>query len=370
MSKLISGRVKRVPQVSISSERYQFLSLEEAEPNLGDPLVGPSSIGANPFAGGEAYVLVASSSDIGKRYWALPQSVSGVGIVTYSDASGISTSVISGFGTIHSLTVTGVTTFSGNTQSTSPSSGTLIVSGGVGIGSSLFVGRSINVNGIPIGRTGVGTDSFFVGRESGSKNTSGNYNNFFGRRSGFNNLTGSGNNLFGAYSGYENIEGNDNTFIGNFSGFNSYSGSSNIFIGKNSGYNNEDGNKNQFIGEESGYHNTTGDNNIFIGSGSGYSNESGSNNVAIGNSVQLLSSTASNNLAIGVGDNTWIYGDSSYNVGFGTNIPAQKVDVVGAVKASNGFISVGNTTPIQISLIGTQLTFTAVGIGSTTFTLV
>ena len=41
----------------------------------------------------------------------------------------------------------------------------------------------------------------------------------------------------------------------------------------------------------------------------------------------------------------------------------------GIVTATSGFISIANTTPIQISLIGNQLTFTAVGIGSTTFTL-
>jgi hypothetical protein len=41
----------------------------------------------------------------------------------------------------------------------------------------------------------------------------------------------------------------------------------------------------------------------------------------------------------------------------------------GIVTATNGFISVGNTTPIQISLSGNLLTFTAPGIGSTTFTL-
>lgn len=370
MTKLVSGRVKRTPQVSISSERYEYLSLEESEPNLGDPLVGPSSIGANPFNGETAYVLIASPSDIGKRYWTLPQNVFGIGIVTYSDTSGISTNLISGFANIHSLSVSGVSTFSGEIPSTSTSSGALIVSGGVGIGSSLFVGRGLNLNGVPLGRIGLGTDCFFIGREAGQKNTSGNYNNFFGRRAGFQNLTGSGNNIFGAYAGYENTEGNNNNFLGNFSGFNSYSGSSNNFIGKNSGYSNQDGNSNNFIGEESGYQNTSGSNNIFIGKGAGYSNESGSNNVAIGNSVALYSPTVNNNLAIGVRDNHWIYGNSSYNVGFGTNLPTEKVDVVGTVKASAGFISVGNTTPIQISLIGNELTFTAVGIGSTTFTLV
>lgn len=41
----------------------------------------------------------------------------------------------------------------------------------------------------------------------------------------------------------------------------------------------------------------------------------------------------------------------------------------GIITATNGFISVGNTTPVTIELIGNQLTFNAVGIGSTTFTL-
>jgi hypothetical protein len=45
------------------------------------------------------------------------------------------------------------------------------------------------------------------------------------------------------------------------------------------------------------------------------------------------------------------------------------VNVVGVISASGGFISVGNTTPIQISLVGNELTFTAVGIGSTTLIL-
>ena len=44
-------------------------------------------------------------------------------------------------------------------------------------------------------------------------------------------------------------------------------------------------------------------------------------------------------------------------------------EFVGVITAAGGFISVGNTTPIQISLVGNQLTFTAVGIGSTTLTL-
>lgn len=41
----------------------------------------------------------------------------------------------------------------------------------------------------------------------------------------------------------------------------------------------------------------------------------------------------------------------------------------GIVTAVGGFISVGNTTPIKISLSGNKLIFTASGIGSTSFTL-
>jgi len=43
--------------------------------------------------------------------------------------------------------------------------------------------------------------------------------------------------------------------------------------------------------------------------------------------------------------------------------------VAGIVTATTGFVSIANTTPVTIELIGNQLTFNAVGIGSTTFTL-
>ena len=48
---------------------------------------------------------------------------------------------------------------------------------------------------------------------------------------------------------------------------------------------------------------------------------------------------------------------------------ALTVNNTGIVTAIGGFISVGNTTPIKITLVGNKLSFTAVGIGSTTFTL-
>ena len=38
MTKLISGRVHKVPSANVSAERYQFLEIAEAEPDLGLPL--------------------------------------------------------------------------------------------------------------------------------------------------------------------------------------------------------------------------------------------------------------------------------------------------------------------------------------------
>lgn len=53
----------------------------------------------------------------------------------------------------------------------------------------------------------------------------------------------------------------------------------------------------------------------------------------------------------------------------GETVLSGDVVVSGIVTAQNGFTSGINTTPIQITLDGNQLTFTAAGIGSTTFTL-
>ena len=49
----------------------------------------------------------------------------------------------------------------------------------------------------------------------------------------------------------------------------------------------------------------------------------------------------------------------------GTGITASN----GIITAATGFISIGNTTPIRITVSGNILSFTAVGIGSTFFRL-
>lgn len=376
MAKLVSGRVRVTSFSGITSDRYQFLGLEQAEPNLGDPLVGPSSIGANPLPSPNAYVLAADPTTPGKRYWAVVESLAGSGIVTFSQTSGISSSVDGGYAFVTRLQSTGITTISSGQSATSTTNAALIVSGGVGVGQSIIVGQNLIVNGIFLGKVGFATDNFFIGRQAGAFNGAGNYNNFFGRRSGFNNTNGNNNNFFGAFSGFENSSGNDNIFIGRDTGFDNISGSFNNFFGRNAGNNNITGNNNIFIGRESGYLNEDGNDNIFIGDGSGYVNANGSNNISIGNSQSPPIPNGSNQLSIGIEGDRWIVGNSNFNVGIGTTIAQSKLTiggdlhVSGIITATEGFISIGNTTPIKIELVGNQLTFIAVGIGSTTLTLV
>jgi len=96
MSKLVSGRVKKTPQSGITSDRYQFLGLDQAEPDLGDPLIGPSSIGSNPYAGAIDDLYLVSSDGSGNRYWiSQPDAISG-GIVTPGSITVRDTGVIVG----------------------------------------------------------------------------------------------------------------------------------------------------------------------------------------------------------------------------------------------------------------------------------
>ena len=63
MVKYLSGRVKRTPQDQLKDDRYKYLNLEQAEPNLSDPLAGPT-----PPPGGQ-YQLIAIPGYPGQRFW-------------------------------------------------------------------------------------------------------------------------------------------------------------------------------------------------------------------------------------------------------------------------------------------------------------
>ena len=47
MTKLISGRVKKTPSANVSASRYEFIRLEETEPDLGVPAANGYILTAN-----------------------------------------------------------------------------------------------------------------------------------------------------------------------------------------------------------------------------------------------------------------------------------------------------------------------------------
>ena len=70
MAQYNSGRKKRFGQRDITTDRYDYLGLEQAEPDLGDPKVGVGSTVANPKPIGQTFLLAAVDGYEGKRYWA------------------------------------------------------------------------------------------------------------------------------------------------------------------------------------------------------------------------------------------------------------------------------------------------------------
>ena len=66
MPKYLSGRVKRTDQAYLSTDRYQFLGLEQAEPNLADPPAGGTS--PNIPVGQRAQIISVQGFP-GERFW-------------------------------------------------------------------------------------------------------------------------------------------------------------------------------------------------------------------------------------------------------------------------------------------------------------
>lgn len=254
---------------------------------------------------------------------------------------------------------------------------------GSGAGTSITTGNNNNFLGCAAGRHNTtGFSNNFFGILAGYKNTTGRYNNFFGYLAGDNNTIGSYNNFSGFFSGMNNIDGNSNNIFGAFAGYGNTSGNSNNFIGYQSGSSNSSGSYNNFFGYRAGQ-GSNGHCNIYIGkdTGSNISPTEVSNRIIIGSGYNNVftfnspSGTETKNMQLAVGLTTeafstkyWLVGNENFDVGIGVDYPTSKLHVGGTVCA-DGFISVGNTTPIKIEVVGNTLTFTAVGIGSTSFIL-
>lgn len=200
-----------------------------------------------------------------------------------------------------------------------------------------------------------GNSNAFFGRRAGNMNTSGGQNAFFGADAGHFNTTAIQNSFFGAAAGHRTTTGDRNSFFGFFAGFENVTGFRNVFMGYLAGQVNTVGDSNTFIGAGAGLRNVSGtsntllgtdagafnlgSNNIFIGASAALSNGTGGGNTLIGTSADVNSGDLSNATAIGFQarvscSNCMVLGNSSTNVGIGTNSPQAKLHVAGQTRTS------------------------------------
>jgi hypothetical protein len=208
----------------------------------------------------------------------------------------------------------------------------------------------------------------FVGRNSGTRNTTGANNTFFGVSAGFSNTTGGGNSFFGVNAGFNNTSGSSNSFFGRNAGQNTTTGSNNTFFGLQAGFSNTTGGGNSFFGRDAGLSNTTGAGNIFFGLQAGFSNTTGAGNIFFGVNAGryitggVTANTISNN-SIFLGFDTRANADNETNqivigydvVGLGSN-----TTTIGNASTTNNYIY-GNFNITDKNIIFGTTTGTKIG---------
>jgi len=146
MARLLSGRVKVTPPSGVSTDRYSYLKLEEAEPNAGAPSFDGQVLasltdgtrfwkaapGASAISGitiknnGSVVGTAESVTTIDFSSTNLTATASGVGAtVTFNDSPTLTGLTVNGASTLQSvedLNVTGITTLSGLSYPTSDGS--------------------------------------------------------------------------------------------------------------------------------------------------------------------------------------------------------------------------------------------------------
>jgi hypothetical protein len=175
-----------------------------------------------------------------------------------------------------------------------------------------------------------------IGRYSGGCLDGGDYNVFLGSLAGYctylnagcninigwcaglGNRTGIKNIVMGckAASGSSNIvrDGSCNLILGSEAGCMLSTGNGNVFLGHCAGIAITTGGYNVGVGYSVGACLWGGYHNILLGNQVGKNLTSGSCNVVIGNWVEVPSATGNRQLFIGNNNDSWIAGDSSYNV--------------------------------------------------------
>lgn len=140
----------------------------------------------------------------------------------------------------------------------------------IGIGNNTLVNNTTGVNNIAIGLSAMSTGT------SNSQNTA------IGLQSLQNAENSHDNIALGCMTLFKTTNGANNVALGSFSLYSNDTGFQNVAVGSSALYTNSTGLKNTAIGTTAGYLNT-GTGNIFIGNAAGY-NETGSNKLYIANS--------------------------------------------------------------------------------------
>jgi hypothetical protein len=207
---------------------------------------------------------------------------------------------------------------------------------------------------------------------------------FIGEQAGLNDdATINGNVGIGYQTLYSNTTGHNNTALGYVALYSNKEGYFNTTLGAAALYSNTEGFDNTALGVGALYSNTTGDQNIAVGFGAGKHITGGinhntvtSNSVFLGHSTKALADSQTNQIVIGydatgLGSNTAILGNSSItktqlqgNVGIGTSMPVNKLDIVGSfgrgapvtkttnftVAATENWLIMNGTATITITL--------------------
>ena len=189
----------------------------------------------------------------------------------------------------------------------------------VGTGNHITNDAGVGSNGTSVG---TGDNNIAIGTNVLASNTSGRLNLGIG----LNSLSSNINGRFNLGLGFNSL--NKNT-----------SGNSNVAVGTNAMNKSVDGSDNTSLGASSLIDITTGERNVAIGTLAGDDLTSGNNNIFIGHQVKpKVSTTGSNQLNIG----DWIFGDNG-NIGIGVQVPSEKLEVAGNIKAT-GNIQTSTTT--------------------------
>ena len=297
----------------------------------------------------------------------------------------------------------------------------MYVLGNVGIGTNaptykLQVGATAGgdasdalINSVRVGRgNGDLVNNTAVGNVALYSNTTGFRQTAIGYQALLSNTTGRDNTAVGAQTLKLNTEGDFNIAMGSFALENNTAGDNNVALGQSALRNNDTGNFNVGIGTGvlanntgnsntalGGYAlaaNTVGQNNVGIGQGTLQANTTGSDNVAIGlhagryfiglvngvnpnqsifigREAKAQADNQTNQIVIGhqaqgIGSNTVVLGNNAIvttalkgDVGVGTTIPTEKLDVDGTMRLRGQFYDENN----EVGTPGQVLSTTATG---------